>query len=208
MPEHWWSLKKASIRFGLPERELRESIASGDMVGIPRDTPGDWLVRESDLLVLRRHRGVERAPSSVRSGGPRPIFPLLLAIVLGALILGGGLISLSGEYVNGCYKLRATQAILKSISGQIDLFQFNHGRYPSSLQELVMRPKDIAPDDWPPGGYLPEASATLDAWGREIVYRLPFAEGQAYDLLSLGDPGNPDQVIWARVPPRMPSKSH
>ncbi len=84
-------------------------------------------------------------------------------------------------------KIERAKIILAEVSIAIDLFRLDYGSYPASVKDLVNRPKDIDPKRWPPGGYL--LKVPTDAWGHDLVYRVPGTNGHAYDLLSLGADG-------------------
>lgn len=86
-------------------------------------------------------------------------------------------------------KAKTTQIQLLSLSGSLDLFFLDNGRYPTSsegLGALVARPQ--AADRWN-GPYLKPAALPVDGWGRPYVYRSPGQGGGAYDLTSLGPSG-------------------
>jgi general secretion pathway protein G len=85
-------------------------------------------------------------------------------------------------------KVRATEAILKSVASNVAEFKMNHNRYPNTLSELVKMPPDIDPKTWPRDGYLLEMP--VDGWGRELLYRQPGANGASFDLYSLGEDGH------------------
>lgn len=175
--------------------QLRTAIQSGDLVGIPSAQEGDWLVRESDLLRLPSIARETTKVRSTRGSSSSLCFPLLPLILLGIVIVCLA-IALTSKQTDGCSKERATQAMLKTVSSQIEMFHLTHGRYPDWLEYLVTRPEDVATDQWPAGGYLTESP--VDGWGREFVYRVPGSDGRDYDLVSLGrdirDPGDDIRV--------------
>lgn len=188
MQERWWSLKSGSARFGVPEDKVRKALLSGDLVGIPSADGEDWLVRESDLLLVPVAPIERPTPRRVRS-------PSLLRIVLG-LSIGVGAVALltSSMGYSKCSPARpaVTQARLKQVAGMLELFLVDHGRYPNSLRDLFTKPDDIPLRDWPPGGTLSDEYGLQDGWGRDWIYRVPGADGRPYDLFSLGeDPEDP-----------------
>jgi len=98
MQERWWSVRAASARFGISEDRLRIAILSGDLVAIPGDDGGDWLVREGDLVQLPRSSAFPATPARGRLGrnfivGTRSfvVVFLLLAAIAMALLTGATL---------------------------------------------------------------------------------------------------------------------
>ena len=195
MQDRWWSLRKASFRFAISERKLRAAILSGDLVGVPQDDGEDWLIRERDLRSLQQTPETpadEPAPVHRDFSRGTAVFVATLAVIT---VVAAGLINISGHSDCGG-PVRATQAIIRTVSLQADEFHLNHGRHPERLVELVHKPDDIDLKDWPSDGYLLEIP--VDGWGREFVYRTPGTSGRRFDLFSLGeDPKNPKGEIWS-----------
>ncbi len=194
MQERWWSLPKAAARFGIPEYDLRCAIQTGDLVAMPSDDGETWLVRECDVALI------ERAPVRpiVRARGNS--FPLFVGIALGLVVL----LSILTVFIQtsnidgGNSRPRATELMIKQISGQLEMYRLDHGRYPETLRDLVRRPDTVAQDSWPTGGYLTDESL-LDGWGQEFLYRVPGTGVRPFDLISLGqDPNDPADDLWSR----------
>ena len=91
------------------------------------------------------------------------------------------------KFVGGA-KTDSAKIQIERLSGVLDLYRLQVGRYPSAdegLNALMEQPAD-APD-WA-GPYLKKADALIDPWRRPYIYRFPGEHGD-YDLYSLGADG-------------------
>ena len=91
------------------------------------------------------------------------------------------------KFVGGA-KTDSAKIQIERLSGVLDLYRLQVGRYPSEdegLNALMEQPAD-APD-WE-GPYLKKADALVDPWRRPYIYRFPGEHGD-YDLYSLGADG-------------------
>ncbi len=91
------------------------------------------------------------------------------------------------KYLGGA-KSSTAQVQIERLSGVLDLYRLEIGRYPSEgegLLALLEAPSDAA--GWN-GPYLKKAGALDDPWGNPYVYRRPGEYGE-YDLYSLGGDG-------------------
>ncbi len=91
------------------------------------------------------------------------------------------------KFVGGA-KTDSAKIQIDCLSGVLDLYRLQVGRYPSQdegLNALMEQPAD-APD-WA-GPYLKKADALIDPWRRPYIYRFPGEHGD-YDLYSLGADG-------------------
>jgi general secretion pathway protein G len=91
------------------------------------------------------------------------------------------------KFVGGA-KTDSAKIQIERLSGVLDLYRLQVGRYPSDgegLNALMEQPAD-APD-WE-GPYLKKADALIDPWRRPYIYRFPGEHGD-YDLYSLGADG-------------------
>ena len=94
-------------------------------------------------------------------------------------------------------KQAARSDIESALSLAIDLYEVDNSHYPSSLEELVVKPEDA--DDWK-GPYL-KKGLPKDPWGIFYVYQTPGLHNpERYDLHSLGpdkkDATEDDIVNW------------
>lgn len=72
---------------------------------------------------------------------------------------------------------------LANIEQAIQLFHYDYGRFPESLDELVTRPADIDEATWKTPTI--KERDLLDPWGNPWQYRIPGDHG-TFDLYSLG----------------------
>lgn len=100
----------------------------------------------------------------------------------------------------GTAKQSVAKQKLAEIEKAIDMFSYDYGRLPASLEELVNRPSDISEEKWNAPSL--RAKDLLDPWGKEFLYQQPGEHG-TYDLQSLGADGqaggekeNADVVNW------------
>ncbi len=105
------------------------------------------------------------------------------------------------KYLGGA-KTDSAKIQIERLSGVLDLYRLEVGRYPGEdegLNALLEQPVD-APN-WN-GPYLKKADALTDPWGRPYIYRFPGEHGE-YDLYTLGADGqeggdgeNQDLTSW------------
>ena len=94
------------------------------------------------------------------------------------------------KFVGGA-KTDSARIQIERLSGVLDLYRLQIGRYPSEgegLNALMEAPADASNWDGP---YLKKADALNDPWGRPYLYRFPGEHGD-YDLYSLGADGQED----------------
>ena len=108
---------------------------------------------------------------------------MMVVIVIIGILATIVIVNISGKA--DLAKVKATEAILKQVGGQLELFKLTHNRYPQNLIDLVRMPPYVDPKEWPSGGYLTDAP--LDGWGHEFIYRPQGAGGAPFDLMSLGE---------------------
>lgn len=84
--------------------------------------------------------------------------------------------------------------ITANIAMALDLYELDNGRYPGSLQMLLVNPGGL--NNWN-GPYIKKKP--IDPWGNEYQYKYPQSKGRDYDLYSLGSDGiesNDDITNW------------
>jgi general secretion pathway protein G len=83
-------------------------------------------------------------------------------------------------------KTETAKVQVEALSGAVDAFHLDLGRFPSSaegLQALVASPADTTKWDGP---YVKKRDSLTDPWGQLYLYRIPGQHGGDYDLYSLG----------------------
>ena len=94
------------------------------------------------------------------------------------------------KFVGGA-KTDSAKIQIERLSGVLDLYRLQVGRYPSddeSLNALMEQPADAPNWDGP---YLKKADSLIDPWGRAYLYRFPGEHGD-YDIYTLGADGQED----------------
>lgn len=155
--------------------------------------------RKKDETILWAMRRNGAAPPG-RSAGFTLLEILVVLVILGLLAA-----VIAGPQVFrqlGAAKSEAAKLQLERVSGALDLYRLDVGRYPSQqegLRGLVEPPVGVA--RWN-GPYLKKQESLVDPWGRPYAYRIPGQHGE-YDLWSLGADGieggegeNRDVVSW------------
>ena len=125
-----------------------------------------------------------RPMTAFRSPRSQQGFSLLEIIIV--LVLIGGILVLVGSRVMGgadSGKVKLAQSQLQTLSGKVENYQLDTGRFPTQLSDLVTNPG--APG-WL-GPYAKE-SDLQDPWKNPIDYRIP-GQTQRFDLVSLGADG-------------------
>ena len=126
-----------------------------------------------------------RRPRRRRQAGFTLVELLVVLIILGLIAAFAAPRVI--KFVGGA-KTDSAKIQIDRLSGVLDLYRLQVGRYPSEdegLNALMEQPAD-APD-WE-GPYLKKADALMDPWRRPYIYRFPGEHGD-YDLYSLGADG-------------------
>lgn len=119
---------------------------------------------------------------------------IVLAIIGIIMGIGGTLINRAMD------KTRRTQteATLREVQNAVIQYQLETGRYPQSLQDLLVRPASVK--RWT-GPYVDNEDALKDRFGNEIAYELkPAGSRPPYDMWSWGEngPESPENE-WIRL---------
>ena len=86
-------------------------------------------------------------------------------------------------------KANLTKAQMSGLSGSLDLFKLDVGRYPTTqegLKSLLVAPGGLS--KWN-GPYEKSEELIKDAWSREFIYRSPGDQSRPYEISSLGNDG-------------------
>lgn len=97
-------------------------------------------------------------------------------------------------------RLSAAKQQVAEIEKAVDLFHYDYGRFPATLEDLVARPSDIPEDKWKEPTL--KSKHLIDPWDRPYLYRVPGDYGPV-DIYTYGADGqeggtgdNADVVNW------------
>jgi general secretion pathway protein G len=127
------------------------------------------------------------------------LIELLLVLVILAILAG----VIVPKFTNRTEQAKVTAAKtdVSFLETQLDAFEIDNGRYPSTeegLAALVTQPSNAT--EWK-GPYI-KRGVPKDPWGNDYLYRFPGANNaNSYDLSSFGPDGregNDDITNWSR----------
>jgi general secretion pathway protein G len=110
----------------------------------------------------------------------------ILEIVIVFILIAGLMAFVLPKIFQQSQKANWQQAQLKlrTLSGEIEMYKLEVGRYPENLQALVKQPAGV--DRW--NGPYAKDDELKDAWGNDYRYTVP-GTNKPYDLVSLGADG-------------------
>ena len=112
------------------------------------------------------------------------LIEILLVVVIIGILAAVAVPRFAGR--TGEAKEGAAKASIKAIGVALDLYEMDHGSYPSSLSALV---DNSGSPEWR-GPYLKDG-LPKDPWGNDFIYT---AQGASYDLKSGGEPGSGKEI--------------
>lgn len=98
-------------------------------------------------------------------------------------------------------KLTATEATLRAVKSQLDIYREDVGQYPASLEDLVVKPAQVPANQWH-GPYVGTEKGVdevpKDGWKNELGYNLkPKGSVPPFELYSYGPNGeSSDPSEW------------
>ena len=132
------------------------------------------------VLSFRKSKWVRRAQKGFT------LVELLVVLVILGLIAAFAAPQVI-KYVGGA-KSDAAEIQIERLSGVLDLYRLEVGRYPSQEEGLNALIENPGGDDAWNGPYVKKADSLNDPWGRPYVYQMPGQNGE-YDLYTLGSDG-------------------
>lgn len=124
-----------------------------------------------------------RRPNRNHAAGFTLLEILVVLVILGlvAAVVAGPQIF---KYL-GAAKSEAAKVQIERISGALDLYRLEVGRYPSEQEGLPALIEEPAGASKWNGPYLKKKESLVDPWGRQFLYSIPGDHGE-YDLYTLG----------------------
>jgi general secretion pathway protein G len=108
---------------------------------------------------------------------------MMVVIVIIGILATVVIVNISGKA--DAAKVKATEAIIKQLGGQMEMFKLDHNRYPENLNDLYRQPSYVDPKKWPAGGYL--LDPPRDGWDQEFILRFPGPDSSPFDIISYGE---------------------
>ncbi len=143
---------------------------------------------QGDATTYDQAAGVTQHEAPRREAGFTLVELLVVLIILGLIAAFAAPQVI--KFVGGA-KTDSARIQIERLSGVLDLYRLQIGRYPSDeegLNALMEQPADAPNWDGP---YLKKADSLIDPWGRPYLYRFPGEHGD-YDLYTLGADGQDD----------------
>lgn len=126
------------------------------------------------------------SPSRRRERGLTLVELLVVLLIIG--LIAAFAVPQVMRYLGGA-RQDAAAVQINQLSGILDLYRLDVGRYPTSSEGLdALLDQPSGADGWN-GPYVRKADALIDPWGNPYEYRVPGRNGE-FDLYSLGADGN------------------
>lgn len=115
------------------------------------------------------------------------LMEIIIVITIIGLIAAWAATNLFGKQDQA--QARMAKGKLSEMSGALDLYKLDTGRYPNTaegLKALLTNPGSVS--NWN-GPYVKSAAQLKDVWGNDLIYKSPGENNRPYDLSSLGADG-------------------
>ena len=118
---------------------------------------------------------------------------MVVLVVIGVLM---AVVKPSFDKYGSDSRNKAAKMQIEHLSGALNMYRLELGRYPAKLNALIEAPSDSK--NWN-GPYLDKGKIPQDPWENDYQYEFPGTHGK-FDLLSLGEDGlkdtEDDIVSW------------
>lgn len=109
----------------------------------------------------------------------------LVLVIIGILM---AVAALNFGVFGGKARVRATKTTIGVVKQALEAYKLENGAYPDTWNTLLA------------SKMLDTSKKNFDAWDRPLRYQIPGRNGQAFDLISTGEdgqPGTPDDIsVW------------
>lgn len=115
------------------------------------------------------------------------LIEIIVVITIIGLIVGWAATNIFGQGDKAQAKIARAQ--ITQLSGPLDLYKLETGKYPSSndgLKALLAAPAGVT--GWN-GPYVKNADVLKDPWKNDLIYRSPGSDNRPYEIVSLGSDG-------------------
>lgn len=112
------------------------------------------------------------------------LIELMIVLVILGLIMG--IVGPQAMKYLGKGKTQSTKIQIENLSAALDMYRLEVGSYPEDLKALVAAPSGAR--GWN-GPYLKKGDVPKDGWNNDYQYKRKSANGQPYELMSLGADG-------------------
>jgi len=115
------------------------------------------------------------------------LIEIIVVITIIGLIVGWAATNIFGQGDKAQAKI--ARAKITQLSGPLDLYKLETGKYPSSndgLKALLTAPAGVT--GWS-GPYVKGLDELKDPWKNDLIYRSPGSDNRPYEIVSLGSDG-------------------
>ena len=115
------------------------------------------------------------------------LMEILVVITIIGVIVGWAATQIFGKQDQA--QARIAKAKIVALSGPLDLYKLDTGKYPSTqegLKALFQNPSSVP--NWN-GPYVKNLDELKDPWRNDLIYRSPGSDNRPYEIVSLGSDG-------------------
>ncbi|MFH0954349.1 MAG: type II secretion system major pseudopilin GspG [Verrucomicrobiota bacterium] len=128
--------------------------------------------------------------------GDRGGFTLIeILVVIMIITILASIVSVNVLRKPGEARVSAAKMQLKQLQTAVNMYRTEQGRLPTQqqgLESLVGKPtSEPIPQRYPEEGYLESRKLPQDPWKHEYVYLVPGRQGEAFEVITYGNDGEP-----------------